>query len=336
MKMLAILAIRNEELYIKYCLNNLISQGFEVYIIDNDSDDNGVKIAKKYLNKGVVTIDKLNTGGVFDLAKMMEYKADIANNYVSDWFMHTDADEIRLPHPPFKTIKEALVTVESLGYNAVNFHLFNFMPVDDKSYINRDYEKEMLYYYFHSSEPFSQIKLWKNIGSKASFGVSGGHRVNFDGIKVYPNSFIIKHYMFLSKEHAIEKYSKQRKYLEENVKKYGWHGSMRTNFDRSKFSLPPRTKLKKLVGNDFDTSDPTPVHLFYRGQEGNTNQDDMSSKKQGESSSQEPVETNSIEKIERKRVSITIYKIILSLYRRTVPLRLRQKVKNILINTSNY
>lgn len=262
MKLTALLTIKNEEYYLKYCIENLIKQGFEIYLIDNGSIDNSLEIARKYLHKGIVKIDYIDTGGVFKLEEILKFEENIANSYDSDWFMHCDADEIRLPHRPFKTIKDALIKVESLGYNAVNFHLFNFMPEDGKSYIGKNYEDEMKYYYFHSSEPFSQIKLWKKTENLISFGTSGGHRVFFENMKIYPNPFILKHYIFLSKQHAIDKYTKKSEYSQKEVQEYGWHG-FRANFDEKRFHLPRKSQLKKLTNNIFDISDPTPEHLFY-------------------------------------------------------------------------
>ena len=266
-KQVAILAVKDEELYIKYCIENLIKQGFHIYILNDGSQDDTIKIAQQYLNKGVITIEEFNTGDTFNLMKVINKKEAIANSLDANWFMHTDADEIRLPHPPFKTISEALLKVESLGYNAVNFNRFDFMPEEGKDYVGRDYEKEMKYYYYHSSEPFSQIKLWRKIkGVNADFGISGGHRVHFEGIKIYPNPFILKHYIFLSKEHAIQKYTQKRKYSEENARKYGWHG-FRVGFNEKNLQLPPLSRLKKLKNNNFDTSEPTPVNLFYTPEE---------------------------------------------------------------------
>lgn len=329
--LVAMLVVKDEELYIRYCIENLIYQGFDIYLINNESSDDTLKIAKQYLNKGVMTIESFKTDGVLDLMKFLRRKEEIANSLDVDWFMHTDADEIRLPHPPFKTIKEALKKVESLGYSAVNFDVFNFMPEKGQNYADKNYEKEMKYYYYYSSRPFSQVKLWKKTESPISFGVSGGHNVNFDGIRIYPNSFLLKHYMFLSEKHGIEKYSKKRKYSEYAVKNYGWHG-FRATFKEENFYLPPKSKLKKL-GSDgvLDTSDPTPVHLFYRIE------DKSEENHLPEVSEQDKDSKPSEEKVVGDgHLSIKSYRLFLSLYRRIIPFKLRQKIKNILVNTSNY
>ncbi len=338
MKLIALLAVKNEELYLRYCLQNLISQGFDVYLIDNESTDDTVKIAKEFLNKGVITIDSLKTNGIFNLMKTLQYKESITNALDADWFMHTDADEIRLPHPPFKTIKEAVKKIESLGYNAVNFNAYYFLPEKGKSYVDRDYNKEMRYYYFHSPHPLTHIKLWKNERRPMSFGVSGGHQVSFEGMRIYPNPFILKHFIFLSEEHGIEKYSRNRKLPEDEVKKLGWHG-FRANFKKENFYIPSKSELKKLTDNNFDTSDPKIEHPFYKMDEKQV-KEEKSQEVHEESINNELVQQvpphKENQSNHRVKVRIKIYSFLLSIYRRLIPFRLRQKIKNILMNTANY
>jgi hypothetical protein len=51
---------------------------------------------------------------------------------------------------------------------------------------------------------------------------SGGHLVQFDGLRMYEAPFPMRHYLFLSIPHAIEKYV-YRRYDPGEVKS-GWHG----------------------------------------------------------------------------------------------------------------
>lgn len=47
-RIVALLAIRNEALYLEKCLDHLYQQGIEVCIIDNGSTDNSLEIAKSF------------------------------------------------------------------------------------------------------------------------------------------------------------------------------------------------------------------------------------------------------------------------------------------------
>ena len=64
-RILAIISTRNEENYINYNLKHLIDQNIDVYLIDNSSTDRTCEIAKKYLGKGLVGIEKINYDGFF-------------------------------------------------------------------------------------------------------------------------------------------------------------------------------------------------------------------------------------------------------------------------------
>ena len=52
MRVVAILATYNEERFIAPCLENLFRQGIQAYLIDNDSRDQTVAIARRYLGRG--------------------------------------------------------------------------------------------------------------------------------------------------------------------------------------------------------------------------------------------------------------------------------------------
>ena len=53
-RIVAVLATRNEERFIAGCLENLFRQGVQVYLCDNDSTDRTVEIARRYAGVTVV------------------------------------------------------------------------------------------------------------------------------------------------------------------------------------------------------------------------------------------------------------------------------------------
>ena len=262
MKLTALLTFKNEEFYLKYTIEHLISQGFEIYLIDNESSDNSRSIAKRYLNKGVVTIDSIKTRGIFNLRKILKYEETIANTYNSDWFMHCDADEIRLPHWPYKKMSSAVLNADKKGFNAINFKEFIFMPEKGKDYTNKDYEKLMKYYYCYEPAPLHRLNLWKRQNGDVKLSHGGGHQVLFEGIKLYPKDFILKHYIFLSEEHAKSKYTK-RNFSKYEVRTLGWHG-FRANFEAQNLLIPPKYELKYSINNKLDSSNPLKKHMFYK------------------------------------------------------------------------
>lgn len=260
MRAIAILATRNEELFIEICLKNLIAQGFEVYLMDNASTDRTVELAKKFLGKGLIEIENIPFNDEYRWYEILSRKEELAQELDADWFMHCDADEIHLPPSNFKTIITALSEVEKQGYNAINFDEFVFLPTSEaESFEGKDYVKEMQYYYFFEPMPLRRVKLWKKQKSRVNLAESGGHVINFPNKKIYPENFILKHYILLSKEHAERKYGK-RVYNEKEVKEKGWHGS-RAKYNQSRLNFPKRPQLKK-TDKSMDKSEPWKEHKF--------------------------------------------------------------------------
>lgn len=263
MKLVALLAIRNEEKYIERCLQNLIVQGFEVILIDNDSADKSVELAEKYLNRGVKEIIRFKYNGYYEWTEILKFKEELYKKTEADWFLHCDADEIHEPPQGFDSIKSALKQVEEEGYNAINFDEFVFVPVDEKEdFSERNYVEEMKYYYYYYPSKHHRLKLWKRTSSSVDLSTMAGHQVILDNIKIYPQSFVLRHYIFLSYKYAIQKYS-GRNFLPAEVETKGWHG-WRANFQENILKISDKNELKILTGNNFDTSDPQTSHIFLK------------------------------------------------------------------------
>ena len=128
-RVVALLATHNEERFITGCLEHLIGQGVEVYLIDNCSADRTVEIAERYLGHGLIDIETFpRAEGVYKWRSILERKEQLATMLEADWFMHVDADEIRLPPHSARTLAQTFAEVDAQGYNAVNFLEFTFVP----------------------------------------------------------------------------------------------------------------------------------------------------------------------------------------------------------------
>ena len=80
-RILAILSTRNEENYINYNLKYFIDQNIDVYLIDNSSTDRTCEIAKKYLGKGLVGIEKIDYDIFFENEENFRKKTIINNRF---------------------------------------------------------------------------------------------------------------------------------------------------------------------------------------------------------------------------------------------------------------
>jgi hypothetical protein len=174
--------------------------------------------------------------------------------------MHQDADEIRLPPPPFESLHDAVAQVEANGYNAVNFDEFVFVPTDEgESFEGRHYPSSMSHYYFFEPSPLRQVKLWKK-SMDVRLAASGGHRTTFERRQVCPVNFVMKHYIGLSRDHIVRKYSTRR--FTPRLLENGWHG-WRPHVTAENVRLPAKESLKHYAhDNIWDRSDPWRRHFF--------------------------------------------------------------------------
>ncbi|MCT7964986.1 sulfotransferase [Laspinema sp. D1] len=120
----------------------------------------------------------------------------------------------------------------------------------------------MRYYYFFEPHPLRRLNAW-NKTANIDMHSSGGHRVEFAGQKIFPVSFILRHYIVLSKTHAIAKYA-SRIHSQSDLQK-GWM-SDRAFFSPQILNFLAKARLKKLNdrGNMWDKSDPWIYHEFLR------------------------------------------------------------------------
>ena len=57
MRIVALLAVHDEERFIGGCIEHLAGQGVEAYLLDNDSTDGTVEIAERHLGHGLIGIE---------------------------------------------------------------------------------------------------------------------------------------------------------------------------------------------------------------------------------------------------------------------------------------
>jgi hypothetical protein len=283
MRIVAILASYNEARFMRACLEHYLQQGVEVYLLDNESTDDTIEIAREYIGKNIIRIETISRSGVYQWQKLLLRKEEIADEIDADWLMHADPDEIRVAPDSGQTLAQAIEQVDREGYNAVNFMEYTFLPVrDSDDHDNDDFQKTMRWYYPFSPRYPHRLNAWKRQprrwrGMKPflrelirhhRLGVpsidlhsSGGHVVDFPGIRPYPIDFKLKHYIVLSLEQAIRKYVEKEFAPEEIENMHGWRASAKAH----DFSLPS-SQLMRLYSCDdeLDPRDPLTEHLLVK------------------------------------------------------------------------
>jgi glycosyltransferase involved in cell wall biosynthesis len=259
-RVVALLGVRNEELYLERCIKHLISQGIDVCIIDNDSTDRTSEIARSFLGRGVIAVNRCPYPGYYDWRGILRHKETLSYDIDADWFIHHDGDEIREAPVRYRHLKEAMLDVDRKGFNAINFNEFVFVPTDNKeSFEGKDYVKEMKYYYFFQPTAKHRVNAWKKT-KPINLVDSGGHSADFEDRRLFPEVFILRHYLALSRNHLIAKYV-GRVFSPEELRD-GWH-KKRVGFTPDKIRFPDKEELH-LYREDgiWDTTSPWSSHIF--------------------------------------------------------------------------
>jgi glycosyltransferase involved in cell wall biosynthesis len=261
LRAIALLTVYNEERFIAGCLEDLIQQGLEVVLLDNCSIDRTVSIAEAYLGRGLLRIEMLARSGVFSLRSVLRREEELAASLDAEWFMHVDADEIRRSPWAGVTLADAFAAVESEGFNAINFLEFTFIPTSEApDHDHPDFQKTMLWYYPFLPVFPHRVNAWKRQPHRVDLQTFAGHHVTFPGLRLYPESFRMRHYLVLSAEHAIRKYA-DRQYDSDEVRA-GWHG-WRGRFRRDNIVFPSQRDLRTYASDEeLDAGNPRKTHYL--------------------------------------------------------------------------
>lgn len=262
MRVVALLAVHNEERFVGACIEHLARHGVETYLIDNDSTDATVAIAEGYEGRGLAGLETVPRQGVYAWRPLLEHKAELAATLDADWFLHVDADEIRLPPRSGMTLAEALAEVDVLGYNAVNFQEYSFVPTKESpDHDHPRFLETMRHYYPFLPGLPDRLNAWRRQEEPVDLATSGGHCVDFPELRMYPQSFPMRHYLYLSVQHAIRKYV-QRAYSPEEVAA-GWH-RRRAGLDAEGITLLSQAQLREYRSDDdLDPSEPWRSHPLF-------------------------------------------------------------------------
>jgi glycosyltransferase involved in cell wall biosynthesis len=225
-RVVALMAAYNEEDVIGPAIEKMAADGVGVYVIDNWSTDRTWEIAQSLQGRGVVGLERFpaRPGGNFVLRALLARATEVARDLDASWFIHHDADERRLGPWAGVGLREALWRVDRAGFNAVDFTVANYHPIDDGFEPGSDFERYFRHFALGAtSDLLLQIKAWKNVRAVDLVG-SAGHEARFSGRRVFPYKFLLKHYPIRSQAHG------ERKVFRERVPRWdrrerarGWH-----------------------------------------------------------------------------------------------------------------
>lgn len=226
-RVVALVNCYNEEDIICATILDLIDQGVKVHVLDDGSSDSSWAIleglTKRYGPESLV-IGHTEASKIqpkrFNLEALMKEKAQIAHDiYQGWWVMHVDADEMR--RSPWKdlTLAEALEVVKSEGYNAVDHMTITCGPVEEFDMCGK-----LLDTFDKCKPPDTDDRLNVWIQGDKMVDLGCGHKVAFEGMRVWPKRFLLLHFQLRTYKQAYRKILKDRLPLfSESERRKGWH-----------------------------------------------------------------------------------------------------------------
>jgi len=259
MRIIALIAAYNEARFIGGCLDHLREQGVEAYLCDNGSNDDTKALASERLGRGLLAMEDLPRDGTFRWREILRRKEQLAAELDADWFLHLDPDMFALPPPGYPTLREAFAAVDAAGFNAVDFAEFTFVPTREApDHDHAEFRHTMSWYYPFAATPLHRLCAWKRQPGPVDLVGTGGHTVQFAGRRDYPVRFRLRHYLFLSREHARVKYEHLR--YDAKEQRDGWHG-WRPSLRVDSLRLPSQRDLRVAHSDDeLDESSPRTEH----------------------------------------------------------------------------
>ncbi len=225
---LVVVTAFNEADVIEQLLERLTAGGIRVHVIDNWSSDATPEILAAFATRGRVTFERFpapGPSGHFELGRLLRRVEEVAADSGADWVIHHDADEIRESPWPDVPLIDALWAVQQWGYNCIDHTVFNFRPVDNSWSPGDDLASSFPWCQFGDTPAdFLQIKGWKPQSTRLTMAENAGHQVMFEGRRVFPYKFLLRHYSIRSQEHGERKILRERQPRwspEERAK--GWH-----------------------------------------------------------------------------------------------------------------
>ena len=222
MKINAIIPTYNEEDIIYHTIKYLVDQDIFVYILDNQSTDRTVDIARKMPN---VQLKTFKSNGLFDEKILQDNVRELTCSLDTDWIIKNDADEFI--ESPWKGInlRQAIEVVDKLGKSCMGVTSYVFYPMsNEKPHESRKDVRDYYDYYkiwdkidrwtpgIHEREK----ELWKiNIFKKQQEVYMADPHILHAPYEIsqylFPELLILRHYPFRNPQRTYQRLIRDRK-----------------------------------------------------------------------------------------------------------------------------
>jgi hypothetical protein len=247
---IAIISAFNEDDIIGQVIGDLIAQHVSVYVLDNGSTDRTAAEVAPFVGRGVIGIERFpadSEAGIdrYEWTRILQRKAELAQQLDAAWFIHHDADEFREGPWSDLDLAASIEKVDRFGYNAIDFDVLNFWPTHDNFKSGQDVREAFVHY--EPGQPCDklQIRCWKKAPGAVDLVSSGGHEAIFPGRKIFPIRFILRHYPIRGQAHGTRKIFEERhpRFTTEERDR-GWHVQYQQFEPGQSFLRDPATMIR--------------------------------------------------------------------------------------------
>ena len=166
MRIVAILAVRNERAYLSNCLSHLVAKGIAFAVVDNDFTDGSTELVhdRKFAHH-LAGYHRVPFSGTFSWEEILRAQEQLLHAIDADWHLLLAPDEIMHSYVPDGSLASAIARVDQQGYDVINFDEFVFLPVDGDYVPDIDGMQPLRYYYFRKiPKSLSNAGLEKGVG----------------------------------------------------------------------------------------------------------------------------------------------------------------------------
>lgn len=232
------MSVFNEADIVGQTFDHLASQGIELVVVDNGSNDGSYEIIKGHIGNGVLSVKRVESEK-YEPMPTLRLLHGMAIEYSPDWMLLTGADEFL--ESPYRglTLSRAIQLEGGRGFNMIQFNTFEFFPTEkDDGSKEIDVRKRLRYYSWNDNY---QYRCWKTAAGMPIFETHG-HDSKLPGeidTKISPNKFILRHYKIRSYEHGLRKVFSERlpRYSQEERKRGMYVHYNNFGTDRSYFVI---------------------------------------------------------------------------------------------------
>lgn len=225
-RVLAIVHFYNEADVLGRTIEHLLNQELDVYLIDNWSDDGSFEIAGEYQSRypGRIYLEhfpKTGRSEYFELYSQLERTEEISRDMDYDWFIHYDADEMRIGPWQNISLRKMIYWADKQGYNCIENTVIDFRLT--KAEESDIFMQDVFFDFRHRKLLFNQMKTWKKT-KKIELKSSGGHFARMGNPRMYPLKILNRHYPLRSMEQARKKIFHDRlPRFQKEKQERGWH-----------------------------------------------------------------------------------------------------------------